>query len=239
MAQTADPSHYDGHDLEALADMPRYNAWIDSQFAPWLQGRILEVGAGIGNFSATWLPRAREAVLVEPAANLAPRLQARFATDARVQVANTLLSDLPAHLRQPPFDAAVLVNVLEHIEDDVGVLRDLHNLLRPGGAVCVFVPALPALFGSLDEVFDHVRRYRKAELADRVRAAGFEVARAAYMDSAGVIPWFVAGRLLRQRKLDGRATVVYDRAVVPVLRAVEGLMAPPVGKSLWIVGVRQ
>lgn len=237
MAQTADASHYDGHDLEALADMPRYNAWIDSQFAPWLHGRVLEVGAGIGNFSATWLPRATQAVLVEPAANLAPRLTERFASDRRVRVANTLLADLPAELRQP-FDAAVMVNVLEHIADDVGVLRDLHGLLRTGGAVCVFVPALPALFGSLDEVFDHVRRYRKAELADRIREAGFSVAHIGYMDSLGAIPWLVAGRVLRQRKLDGRATVVYDRAVVPVLRAVEAVVAPPAGKSLWAVGIK-
>ncbi|MBM4344902.1 MAG: class I SAM-dependent methyltransferase [Deltaproteobacteria bacterium] len=238
MAQTPDPSHYDGHDLEALADMPRYNAWIDSHFAPWLHGRVIEVGAGIGNFSATWLPRATAAVLVEPAANLAPRLTSRFAADRRVQVANTLLADLPTELRAAPFDAAVMVNVLEHIADDAAVLRQLHGLLRPGGAVCVFVPALPALFGSLDEVFDHVRRYRKLELADRMRAAGFEVERAGYMDSAGAIPWFVAGRLLRQRRLDGRATVVYDRAVVPVVRALEAVVAPPVGKSLWAVGVR-
>ncbi|MSP90356.1 MAG: class I SAM-dependent methyltransferase [Myxococcales bacterium] len=240
---SAAPPPYDGHDLEALADLPRYTGWILDEFDPWLHGRVIEVGAGIGNVALRYLDRAgprpvTDAVLVEPAANLYARLQQRVGSDRRVQTVCATLDGLPAELAAPPFDAAVLVNVLEHIEDDLGTLRRLHGLLRPGGAVCLFVPAGPWLFGSLDRAVHHVRRYRRRELEGVVRAAGFDVAKLAWFDALGMVPWFVAGRVLRRRQFDRGAAALYDKVGVPLTRAVEARLRLPVGKSLVAVGVR-
>src|SRR5437660_5010024 len=147
------PGCYEGHELEALADLPRYVGWILRAFGGHLRGRVLELGAGIGNFAAHYVDAVDEAVLLEPARNLFPTLAPRFAGHAHVRTVCGILDewcDLPAKRGGPgarPFDAAVMVNVLEHIGDDLGTVRRLGPLLRPGGKLLVFVPALPWLYG--------------------------------------------------------------------------------------------
>jgi SAM-dependent methyltransferase len=75
------------------------------------------------------------------------------------------------------FDAAVLGEVLEHIEDDRRALSEIHRVLRPEGVLALSVPANPALFGPSDVWAGHVRRYTRAELIEACSAAGLTVHR--------------------------------------------------------------
>ena len=74
-------------------------------------------------------------------------------------------------------DAAVLGEVLEHIEDDRGALAAVANVLKPGGVLAVSVPANPEHFGPSDRWAGHVRRYTRERLRDAVASAGFTVER--------------------------------------------------------------
>ncbi len=73
------------------------------------------------------------------------------------------------------FDAAVLGEVLEHIEDDRRALRELARVLRPGGVLALSVPANPKLYGSSDVWAGHVRRYTRPALIEACTGAGFTV----------------------------------------------------------------
>jgi SAM-dependent methyltransferase len=137
-----------------------------------------------------------------------------------------------ATLAPGSFDVAVMVNVLEHVEDDVALLRTLHALLRPGGTLVLFVPALSWLYGSLDRLVGHKRRYSRATLGSVVRRADFEVETLRYFDVLGVVPWFIAGRVLRQGAFDARAAGLYDRVAVPLGVVVERHLSPPLGKNV-------
>lgn len=75
------------------------------------------------------------------------------------------------------FDHLCAFEVLEHIEDDVGALREWSVCLRPGGRLLVSVPAHPECWNAADEWAGHVRRYRREGLSRMVEAAGFEVER--------------------------------------------------------------
>ena len=245
MSKQAPPQnhHYAGQDLEALADLPRYTGWILEQFQQVLRGRVIEVGAGIGNVALRYLDQVDSALLVEPAGNLCEKLRLRVANRPKVTVVEALLHDVPAQLTAQPFDAAVMVNVLEHIEDDAAIIARLFELLKPGGALCIFVPAVPQLYGSLDEIVDHVRRYTRAELDGKLRAAGFEVKRLDYLDTLGIVPWFVAGRVFKRKQYDELGAKAYDRVGVPVTRALEAVLSrvlprTPIGKSLVAVAVK-
>lgn len=238
MSTTPDASHYAGQDLEALSDLPRYNAWILQHFSEHLRGRTLEVGAGIGNVAAHYLPQVDHALLVEPAVNLFTQLQMRFSGDNRVTTACALLKDVDPSLLAQPFDAAIMVNVLEHIEDDAAVLRDLFGRVKPGGALLLFVPALPFLYGSLDELVHHVRRYTMKSLEQVVSDAGFAVHKLRYMDALGMAPWLVVGRVLKQRKFSQTGAQLYDRVGVPVTKWLEERVKPPLGKSLVCVAIK-
>ena len=232
-------AHYQGQDLEALADMPRYSDWIVGQFAHHLGGRVLEVGAGIGNVSQRYVDNAAAALLVEPAANLYPRLVDRFAHLPHVQTCNNLLKDVPQSLTDEPFDAAIMVNVLEHIEDDEACLRRVHDLLTDRGKLLLFVPALPALFGTLDRLVHHHRRYTFESLAGALQRSGFYPVHLRYFDVMGMLPWLIAGRVLRRDRFDPEGARLYDRFGVPLTAFVERHIVPPLGKSLTCIACKK
>lgn len=73
------------------------------------------------------------------------------------------------------FDALVLLNVLEHIEDDLAAARQLHRILRPGGIAVIEVPAGPDLYDVYDQELLHFRRYRMVDLLDMLRTAGLDI----------------------------------------------------------------
>lgn len=73
------------------------------------------------------------------------------------------------------FDAVVLLNVFEHIEDDLGAARQALRILKPGGVAVIEVPAGPGLYDVYDQELMHFRRYRMADLLDTLRTAGFEI----------------------------------------------------------------
>jgi SAM-dependent methyltransferase len=132
-----------------------------------------------------------------------------------------------------PFDGIVCFNVLEHIADDAAVFSRFAELLRPGGAVCVIVPAHPALFGALDRSFGHERRYTSRELRGKLEAAQLEVTTLRHVNPVGALGWFVQGRVLRRTALPHGGLRLYDR-LVPVLRAFD-VVPLPFGLSLWAV----
>jgi SAM-dependent methyltransferase len=225
---------YCGTELEAMAHAPNYYNAIKRRFAPHLGRRVLEVGAGVGTFSAL-LARDRtieNLTLLEPALNNFPTLSARFSGDSRVRVLQGYLEEYSARLSA---DAMVLVNVLEHVPDDVRLLQAAHQVLAPGGRILIFVPAVQALYGSLDEAFDHHRRYSLGLLRDRLTGAGFRIRKIHYMNLPGVLSWFIAGRVLRRRTLSPRDVRTYDRWVVPWMVKLESMHAPPIGQSLLAI----
>jgi SAM-dependent methyltransferase len=222
---------YSGEELDALEGARNYHRWIVRRFAPYLGRRIVEVGAGIGTFAEHLRAAAPDAelTLVEPAANNYPHLRARFAGQPRVRTVQGYLDDAGD---AGSADALVAVNVMEHVRDDAGFLRAAHRLLAPGGHALLFVPALPAIYGSLDEAFEHFRRYTRRELDEGLRGAGLRPLRVAYTNLPGVAAWWLSGRVLRRRTVTARDARLYDRWVIPWLSAVERVWTPPLGQSL-------
>jgi len=230
---------YPGDELEAMASARNYYRWIVAQWRPYLRGRILELGAGTGNFSRHLLGESIDSlVLVEPARNLFPTLQERFKGDRRVEVRCASLEECLPDLRTSPAHAAVSVNVLEHIQDDVRTLRGLKDAVGPGGTVLVLVPALPVLYGAADRTFGHVRRYTKVGLTEALRAAQLSIVSIHYVNFLGAFAWFTAGRLLRRPTITPGMVKLSDRTVIPLTRLLERFVVPPFGQSLIAVAHR-
>ncbi|MDA1091606.1 MAG: methyltransferase domain-containing protein [Proteobacteria bacterium] len=230
-----DDTNYDAWDLEALADIPNYQEWIISAFRPYLGGDAVEIGAGIGTLSKRLLPHVTRLDLVEPAANLVQCLEDEFVGLDNTTIVPKTLGDYLSSIPEISKDSAILVNVLEHIEDDATAMAGLFRLLRPGGHLLMFVPALAMLFSAMDTALGHYRRYGKAQLAGLARQAGFEVVSARYFDALGVIPWWVVYTLGGKTRFDPGASKLYDRLAVPVGRALETLIPPPLGKNVVLI----
>jgi SAM-dependent methyltransferase len=103
---------------------------------------------------------------------------------AGLDVARARLPDVPLYQldgRRLPFeeefDAAGAFDVLEHVDDDESVLRQLHQAVKPGGGLLVSVPQHPWLWSPVDDYSRHRRRYTARDLVRRVEASGFRVLR--------------------------------------------------------------
>jgi SAM-dependent methyltransferase len=225
---------YSGSELDAVAEATNYYRWIIDAFSKHIGAATVEAGAGIGTVSELILAKneVRDLLLIEPAGNNVPALRARFAGDARVRVHHGYLEDLAPTLHA---DTLIAVNVLEHVERDVEFLRAGYTGLVPGGKLLMLVPALPAIFGSLDRAFDHYRRYTRTALRSAVRGAGFEIDELHYLNGIGVAAWFMAGRVLGRTTLGRRQVRFYDRFVIPWLSRAEKIVHPPIGQSLFLI----
>jgi SAM-dependent methyltransferase len=224
-------------DLERLGTADRFFSWVLAEFEPYLHGRVLEVGAGIGTITRRLVESDPdlEIVALEPAANVFEDLASYAALEARVNAhRGTLREHLTAEGER--FDAVIYLNVLEHIEQDAQELRLAATVLRPGGTLLVFGPALEWLYGELDYKAGHYRRYSVARLRRLVREAGFEVVSLRYFDVLGVLPYLVAYRLLRRPAISGSTMWGYDRLLVPVSQLLQRVVRrPPLGKNVILV----
>ena len=209
----------------------RYNEWLLARCQPYLGRRVLDIGAGTGTF-AEMLADEHEVVAAEPDRELATVLRRRLASRANVRVVEHEAAAL-AEEDAAGFDSIVSFNVLEHIPDDQTTLNALARLLAPGGRLCLLVPAHPLLFGPLDEVLGHERRYEKPRLRSLLEATGLELEVLRHVNPVGALGWLVSSRLLGVDEIPRRTLGLHDR-VVPLLRALDA-MRLPFGLSLWAV----
>lgn len=88
------------------------------------------------------------------------------------------------------FDLILGLDILEHLDDDLGALREIFSVLKPGGYALITVPAFKFLWSQHDELNYHRRRYVLNELRSRLETAGFILSRATYMNSLLFLPIF-------------------------------------------------
>jgi SAM-dependent methyltransferase len=223
--------------LEVFADTPRLSEWLYAKLAPAVHGDVLEIGSGIGNISRLIRPRATRLVVTDMEPRYLASLRAAFGGDTGVEVAAyDLDAPPPPAVAGRRYDAIVAVNVIEHIADDRTLLQRLAALLRPGGALLVYVPACPAAYGSLDVALGHHRRYTPATLAALLRDAGLDPGRPRYVNLIGLVGWLVSARILRRPLLSARGVALFER-LMPLVR-LEDHVPLPVGLGLWTRATR-
>jgi SAM-dependent methyltransferase len=217
--------------LEDLRGARHYRRWLCDLVTPYLGDDPIEIGSGIGDYAAALARGRQRYTATEADPDRLAVLADRFAADPVVRVRTLRLptTGTAAH------SAAVMLNVLEHIEDDTAALRSVAGLVRPGGAVVVFVPAFPAAMSRFDRMIGHHRRYTRRTLAAALAGAGLRTERLHYVNSVGLISWFLMMRCARRVPRDGTALRCYDATVIRALARVERHLRPPFGQSLLAV----
>ncbi len=220
--------------LEALTAARNYNDWIVSLTLPYLGECPIEIGSGFGDHAEAWLGAGVQHVTVtDIAETMVRRLEERFANSMeRVEV----LHMDPGNPPDRSHSSLVAVNVLEHIEDDIGALRAAERLVRPGGYIIVFAPAHQFAMSSFDRSIGHVRRYSLGSMKGVFGSAGLEIEELRYINAPGLLAWIVGMKWLRLVPSDGIGLRAWDRIVVPVTRMVESHVRMPFGQSVLAVG---
>jgi SAM-dependent methyltransferase len=195
---------------------------------------VLEIGAGTGTLALQLLPRTLYwASEVNPLyldyldtlKQNRPYLRVGYTDGERNQ-------SYPPEMR---FDTVVGLNVIEHLADDLVALQNIRQALIQGGRAIVLVPAGPRLFGALDKVLGHQRRYRRDQIAALAERAGFTVEAVLPFNRVGAIGWWLNGSLLRRTSL-GLWQIKLLNLLTPLLRRLDRwLPLPPLS---WIAVLR-
>ena len=200
--------------LEALSGAARFNLWMADTVRPFVGRRVLEIGAGIGNLTRH-LARKRERYI---ATDIDTEHLSRLCTQLRhrpnLQVQHCDLSKAEDFENlQASVDTVICLNVLEHVEDDMGALRNIHGALEPGGRAIILVPFGPELFGSLDTVLGHYRRYSREEFRGKLEAAGFRIERMLDFNRVSRPGWYMQGRMFQRTSLGRSQLRAFDALV--------------------------
>ena len=228
-------------DLEVMSDAENYVDWIFSELiAPHLGREVLEIGSGIGTYSTRIGAYARverlTCVEVDPRCAAAAR-QALAA--ARVRVTHIVGDYLRALLPKDDYDTTLLINVLEHLQDDRGAVRKARSELRMDGTLVIFVPAFELLMSRLDRRLGHYRRYTTASLRKLLEGAGFTVTALRYYNLTGFLGWLWRFRILGSTEQSRALVRFFDRRILPVQLHVERVLPVPVGQSVYAVAKKR
>jgi SAM-dependent methyltransferase len=164
---------------------------------------------------------------------------------SRVPAAELMQLDATRMPFREEFDVIGAFDVIEHIEDDEAVLRELHATARRGGGVILTVPQHAFLWSNADDYAHHKRRYERRDLLRKVERAGFEVAMATSFVSL-LMPVLLAARRGRGRNKDYSVFREFEISTLAnrAMRSVLGLeragiragLRFAIGGSLLVVG---
>jgi len=95
------------------------------------------------------------------------------------------------------FDLTTALDVVEHLDDDIAGLREMHRVTKNGGYSLIFVPAHMFLWGVQDDISNHRIRYTRKQICERLKAAGYTIERATYANWTFFAPILVGRTLMR------------------------------------------
>jgi SAM-dependent methyltransferase len=221
-----------------MASVEQYNRWVFNKLARHVGNAVLEVGCGIGNMTPFFLAASR-VTCIDVLPESAEEVRREFVAHPQVQalVADITWPGAVEMLGAASHDTAVCINVLEHIEHDDRALRNMHDILMPGGKMLLFVPAGQYLYGHLDKALGHYRRYSLQPLSNLVRAQGFEIVEIFYMNVPAIPGWFISSRILR-REAPPRGLLWLFNILTPFFVRIEEVLRPTFGQSLVCVAKR-
>ena len=200
--------------LDAFSDAPRFNRWMAETIRPYVGKSVLEIGAGIGNLSRLLVARKKRYIATDLDREHLERLRSRLMGRPNLE---TALLDAAQAEDYGPFrgqmDTVVWRNLGEHIEDDLGALRNIYSVLTDGGRAVILVPEGQSIYSSLDEELGHWRRYSEDQLRQRMTEAGFHVEAMLRFNRISRPGWWLNGKILKRRTISRVQLRNFDRLV--------------------------
>ncbi len=228
---------YQGEDLEAMMQADHYYRWLIKAMSPYIGKNIVEVGSGVGSFSKLLKELSPKTLdLIEPSKKTFLSLKENIKSTKKTKVTthNSYLKGVEKELKNKA-DTYIYINVFEHIEDDFAEAKRVAEMLKPGGNLIIFVPALNALYSNFDKSIGHYRRYDKQRLIKISEDAGLEVKQVRYMDMAGIVPWWVSFVAMKRKGLVGPLVKIYDSICIPIISKAEDILHVPIGKNALLI----
>jgi 2-polyprenyl-3-methyl-5-hydroxy-6-metoxy-1,4-benzoquinol methylase len=226
--------------LESLSAVDQLNNWMFESIRPFVKGRILEIGSGIGNISDCFVKNNQPITLSDYSDHYCNYLDKKFANQPLIQdIFQIDLADVDFddnyNLLLEKFDTVFALNVVEHIQDDHLAIANCKKLLKPGGHLIILVPAYQTLYNGFDVELEHFRRYTRKTVTQLFNSQKMNILHTWYFNMAGILGWFVSGTILRKKQLPSGQLSFYNK-LVPIFRILDRITFNKFGLSVIIVG---
>lgn len=227
-----DAHRYPGEELELFEHAVNWKRYFSQYILPFLGGRVLECGAGIGSTTVILNKgKADQWVLMEPDEVMYGVLERKCiegVLPANCTPFRGTIKDLPS---DQVFDCILYIDVLEHIERDADELLLAASILNVGGHLVVLSPAWPILFSPFDESIGHYRRYT-GKMLRKLVPASLEEEGMRYIDTAGFLASLLNKLLLKQPYPSLRQVKFWDRWLIPVSKITDRIFFYSFGKTI-------
>jgi len=226
-----DQTNYSGKDeLEILDSADNYTYSITSQICNFFSKDkvALDFGAGAGTFAK----KLRNSNLEVECLEIDPDLT-NILTSLNFKVHRDLSGFKHSSVAQ-----IYSINVLEHIEDDLNILKKLKDILIDDGKLYLYLPAFPILYSKFDKKIGHFRRYKRADLSDKLREAGFKIEKMRYRDSVGFLVAFIFKLISNSDTVSKKSVYIYDRLLFPFSKFVDPLLSRFFGKNIEVLAIK-
>jgi len=166
--------------LDVIAEADNFNRWMYQTIQPFCNGKILEIGSGIGNISTFFIKESKPIMLTDIREGYCSKLLNKF------NKKSCLLGAEPLDLTHPDFEdmyakhigkytTVFALNVVEHIYNDELALQNCSKLLLEKGKVIILVPSYKELYNQFDVELGHYRRYTKSSLSKVFEKTDFTI----------------------------------------------------------------
>jgi len=187
--------------------------------------KVLEFGAGLGTLAKLW----------QSEKNNKPECLEIDASLRKLLLGRGFLCHKTLEEINKTYDLIYTSNVLEHIKDDVSVLKKLNKKIKVNGCLAIYVPAFMFLYNHLDSSVGHYRRYEKKELIEKLLLANFRIKECYYSDSIGFFTWL----FVRSKGTDSKLKF-YDKFIYPFSNLLDSTGFKYLfGKNLIVIAQKQ
>ncbi len=221
---------YHGTELEAFDKAHIWRKYIYYLIKKFLSKDILEVGAGIGSFTNNYISEEKNITLTDPDTYNSKVLKEKFLNKNNIKVFKCFVDEVNS-----TFDNILYLNVLEHIEDDVGELNKALKKLKNKGTIIVLVPAHQKLYGNLDKAVGHFKRY-DMEFFKNVKLDNAIVEKLYYLDCTGYFLYFINKIFFKEEVYPSNLKIfIWDKIFTPVTIILDKIIGYKFGKNIMCV----
>ncbi|KGO95443.1 methyltransferase type 12 [Flavobacterium enshiense DK69] len=231
-------------DLEGLTTLTviekadRFNNWMYETIAPYCNGKILEIGSGIGNISQFFIKNNKDITLSDLRDNYCDILKKKFPNDViKVDLAHPNFDEEYKNLLET-FDTVFALNVVEHIKDDVQAIANCKKLLKPNGTLLILVPAYQFLYNNFDVELEHFRRYTQKNLKTIIQKNDLRTVKEFSFNFIGILGWYFSGNILKKKTIP-EGQMGFFNLLVPIFKIADLVTFKKIGLSVINVSVKE
>lgn len=217
-----------------------YNKWIFDSIQLYIGDKVLDVGTGSGNFLPYLL--SKELIITTDVLDTFINiLRSEYGSCTNLHIFKCDIQDENLTQIVSPYniDTVICNNVLEHVQDDIRALKNIHTILNGQGNLILVLPAFQCLYSGWDRAVGHLRRYNYRDIKEKLAKTGFFIQVDFYMNVVGFFAWFLNGKILRNTPVRNflveEQAVFFDRYLVNPLKKLESIFHPCFGQSLVII----